>query len=242
MLLGPPGAPPGPPPQTAINCRLLWYVLILLLSTVGVIRFLTFDIIGGLLYGLLACMVTMMVKDGMQELARYSLMFTVLCLLCLFFDSIPLIASLGGRSQAVTVPLGAEITMEGQEVKRVYSVSMKTTPFFDPKLGFQYNVESLGMVLAPLSMLLGACLSASAQMEIRARENANNTNGNQMPWYAALGGGDPEERRPLREQQVREQQENAEPPEVQRPGPQDRPSGHHFTGTPYRLSDHASDC
>lgn len=237
----------GPPPQSVLDRRPAWYVLIFLLGLVAALRIITLDIIGGMLSILLLIMAWMMISDGMREMPRYALIFGVLNVLCLFFDTIPLVASLQGRSQVITEPSGREPTEDGG-VRAVYSVTVKTTPFFDAKEGFVYNCTSLQMVIAPVTMLLGAYLSLSAHSDLS--RGIDETQGDEATWYQTVFAAQEEalqERRPL----VGAAGANDDGAEASREGTA-RPSGERgnaegsrqtsgytgrFTGTPHKLSD-----
>merc|ERR1719324_1141522 len=97
--------PLGPPPQGILDKKWLWNVLLILLCLCFILRFIALDIPGALLSGLMLCFVVIMTRDGMQELARYALVFAVLCGLNFFFDILPLLTELGGRVQSKTMPM-----------------------------------------------------------------------------------------------------------------------------------------
>lgn len=162
--------PTGPPPQAILNQRWLWQILLALLSLSFVMRFIGLDIPGALLSGLMLCFAVIMTRDGMQEIARYALVFAVLCGLNFFFDILPLLTELGGRVQSKTLPMA---TTTGDGVRQTeYRVTVKTTPFFDPTEGLVYNVQSFGMILSPIAMALGVFLSLSAHNEFQRNMNA----------------------------------------------------------------------
>lgn len=165
MLLSPGMlVPSGPPPQRVLDKRMYWHVLVALLAMVAALRFATFDVVGGILSALMLCMACMMVADGMQELPRYSLVFGMLCVLCLFFDIVPLLASLSGRSEVSVQPVKRVVS---DELTRItYTTTVRTTPFFDAGQGILYNVGSVSMLLSPMAMLLGAYLAVHAHIEL----------------------------------------------------------------------------
>jgi len=155
----------GPPPQAILNQRWLWQILMSLLSLCFVVRFIGLDIPGALLSGLMLCFAVIMTRDGMQEMSRYALVFAVLCGLNFFFDILPLLTELGGRVQSRTQP--TTTTSSDGITQTLYTVTVKTTPFFDLHEGLIYNVQSFGMVLSPIAMGLGVFLSMSANNEIQ---------------------------------------------------------------------------
>lgn len=157
--------PPGPPPQAILNQRWLWHILLMLLGMCFIVRFIGLDIPGALLSGLMFCFAVIMTRDGMVEISRYALVFAVLCGLNFFFDVLPLLTELAGRVQSRTVPVSTQSSTG--ILRTVYTVTVKTTPFFDLQEGLIYNMQSFGMLLSPLCMALGVYLSISAHNEFQ---------------------------------------------------------------------------
>lgn len=162
--------PRGPPPQAVLEKRSLWILLLLLLTATSLLEFSTMDIAGGLLTALMLFMACMMVTDGMAELQRYALAFSMLCMLCLFFNTVPLLSSLGGRSEVWVQPIDRRSFQD--ELRITYTTVIKTTPFFDSRRDYAYNGGSLAMILSPLSMLLGAYLAGGAHVELQQAGSA----------------------------------------------------------------------
>jgi len=158
--------PTGPPPQAVLDQRWLWQVLLTLLGATFALRLIGLDIAGALLSGLMLCFGVIMTRDGMQEIAKYALVYAVLCGLNFFFDILPLITELGGRVSRTTEPVTATTDAHGVQ-QTTYTLTTKTTPFFDMKQGFVYNVQSLAMILSPLCMALGVYLAITAHNEIQ---------------------------------------------------------------------------
>jgi len=158
--------PTGPPPQAVLDQRYLWQILHVLLGVTFILRLVGLDIAGALLSGLMLCFAVIMTRDGMQEMAKYALIFAVLCVLNFFFDILPLVTELGGRVSRHTEPVSSVTGPDGLQ-KTMYTVTTKTTPFFDLTEGFVYNVQSLAMLMSPISMLLGVYLSITAHNEIQ---------------------------------------------------------------------------
>merc|ERR1719433_357198 len=123
------------------------------------------EIIGTLLSCLMLFLAWLIVRNKMQDAPKYVVIYAVLCVLNFFFDIVPLIMSLHGRS-AVTVEPGYSTSYEGIE-QTTFTRTVRTTPFFDTKQGFLYNIESISMILSPVSMLIGTCLSVRAQCDIQ---------------------------------------------------------------------------
>merc|ERR1719174_1280549 len=73
--------------------------------------------------------------------------------------------SLHGRT---SVSDGRTSTNVGPGVQRVQVTQLyRTTPFFDDRLGFRYNLQSVTLILSPICMLLGAYLSLKAVYDIQ---------------------------------------------------------------------------
>jgi len=170
MLLAPDLLVPLRPPQQAtLNQRWLWFVLIFLLSVTLVLRILGLDLGGAMLTVLMLTFAVVMTRDGMKEMERYVTIYTMLCSLNLFFDILPLLTELGGRISRHTEP-GTTITGDGIK-QTTYTITIKTTPFFDSEQGLIYNIQSAALVLSPICMALGMYLSFCAQREMQQDED-----------------------------------------------------------------------
>mmetsp|Transcript_119581 Transcript_119581/g.386072 ORF Transcript_119581/g.386072 Transcript_119581/m.386072 type:complete len:252 (+) Transcript_119581:113-868(+) len=157
----------GPPPQAVINKRPLWFLLMALLGATMLLRMAAFDIMGGLLCGLLLLLAAVMVRDGMKELPKFSLIFGMLCGINFFFYILPLLSNIvGGRSERRIDPVESVSYSNTQQL--TYTLTVRTTPFFDPKASLLYNVQSAGMLMMPLCMLLGGYLGISCHQEVQS--------------------------------------------------------------------------
>mmetsp|Transcript_61833 Transcript_61833/g.143897 ORF Transcript_61833/g.143897 Transcript_61833/m.143897 type:complete len:261 (-) Transcript_61833:299-1081(-) len=156
----------GPPPQAVINKRPLWFLLMTLLGATLLLRMAAFDIMGGLLCGLLLLLACVIVRDGMKELPKFSLIFGMLCGINFFFYILPLLSNIvGGRSERRIEPVESVTYSNTQQL--TYTLTVKTTPFFDKRASLLYNIQSAGMLTMPLCMLLGAYLGVSAHQEVQ---------------------------------------------------------------------------
>mmetsp|Transcript_28018 Transcript_28018/g.63431 ORF Transcript_28018/g.63431 Transcript_28018/m.63431 type:complete len:211 (+) Transcript_28018:52-684(+) len=161
MLLALPGHTPA-----SVVCKWpYWYMLIFFLIVLSLMNLMALEIIGSLLSCLMLFLAWMIVRNNMLEAPKYVVIYAVLCVLNFFFDIVPLIMSLHGRS-AVTVEPGYSTSFEGIE-QTTYTRTVRTTTFFDLKQGLLYNIESVSMILSPLSMLIGTYLAVRAQCEIQ---------------------------------------------------------------------------
>lgn len=163
--------PNGPPPQAVLNQRPLWQFLLVVLTITFVLRLVGLDIAGAMLSGLMLCFVIIMIRDGMQELSKYALVYAVLCGLNFFFDILPLITELGGRVTRTAQPGGSSI-MNDDTRQDTYTLTTKVTPFFSKQEGLVYNAQSLSMILSPICMALGIYLSIMAHNEIQRQTQA----------------------------------------------------------------------
>merc|ERR1712232_1097931 len=76
------------------------------------------------------------------------------CVIQTFFDTITLLSMIGGRR---TMHTTAEPDKAGKTI--TYTTVVETHRFFDPKLGFQYNMQSVVRICSPLFMLLASVVS-----------------------------------------------------------------------------------
>lgn len=159
------GASQGPPPQAVLDKRPWWTFLLVLLAATTLTRFITLDVVGAILSALMLFLASLMVADGMMDMSKYAMVFSMLCLLCLFFDLVPLLSCIGGRSEVMVEP--EERVRNGNEVRITYTTVIKTSPFFDNSQGFLYNGASVAMILSPIAMLLGSYLATHAHIEVQ---------------------------------------------------------------------------
>mmetsp|Transcript_1970 Transcript_1970/g.5579 ORF Transcript_1970/g.5579 Transcript_1970/m.5579 type:complete len:224 (-) Transcript_1970:122-793(-) len=178
---------PGPPPQAIIDQKWLWNILMFLLGVALVLRLIGLDIPGALLTGLMLGFSVVMTRDGMQEMSKYSLVYTVVCCLNFFFDVLPLFTELGGRVTRETDPIQQISGSDTQQT--IYKLTVKKTPFFDWSLGFVYNVQSMAMIVSPLAMALGMYLSISAHNEIQANNPLLGFDEEPLPDFERAGVG-----------------------------------------------------
>lgn len=160
----------GPPPQEIIDKRPWWFVLIGLLGATMVLRMVCFDLLGGLLCALMICLCLVIVRDGMRELPKFGLMFGLLCGINFVFYAMPVITQLvGGKSEQHVEPMRvADMSRYHHTHRLTYTLTVKTTPFFDVAKGWMYNARSAGELLMPVAMLLGTYLGISAHYEFQS--------------------------------------------------------------------------
>eukprot|EP00931_Biecheleriopsis_adriatica_P044363 TRINITY_DN2537_c1_g1_i1.p1 TRINITY_DN2537_c1_g1~~TRINITY_DN2537_c1_g1_i1.p1 ORF type:complete len:242 (-),score=27.82 TRINITY_DN2537_c1_g1_i1:42-767(-) len=156
----------GPPPQEVLDKMWLWKLLIAGFSVLFIFQVLAFDIAGALLTALLLGFGWIMLKDGMEDMSKYALIYSVLCGLNFVFSIMPLVGELSGRITRRTVVHSPVHVVNGTTELTVVVATEKSS-FFNPDLGLAYNCESLSMILAPICMCLGCFLAASAHSEIQ---------------------------------------------------------------------------
>mmetsp|Transcript_63129 Transcript_63129/g.137215 ORF Transcript_63129/g.137215 Transcript_63129/m.137215 type:complete len:233 (+) Transcript_63129:257-955(+) len=154
--------PSGPPPQAVLDQRPWWRLLYAILTTTCLLRLVGLDVAGALLSGVMLCFAILMTRDGMVEMSRYALIYGILSLMNLVFDVLPLIYAFSGRASSEVQSV--KVDENNQES---YTVITENHPFFDATQGIPYNAESIGMILSPLAMLIGAYLAITAHNEIQ---------------------------------------------------------------------------
>lgn len=182
--------PTGPPPQAVLDQRWLWKGLLFLLLATFVLRMVSMDIAGALLSALMLGFGVIMIRDGMQEMPKYALVYAVLCGLNFFFDVLPLITELGGRITRVSTPNTTVAGGSGRHQESSYTITTKFTPFFCAREGLVYNLQSLSMILSPIAMALGVYLAITATNELQ-RQLRPIFEDDFRDFGAAVGGGAP---------------------------------------------------
>merc|ERR1719263_766776 len=94
------------------------------------------------------------------------MMYAALSIMNFTFDLVILI--LGLEQGRMSVSNGQTETNMGHGVEQINTTEVfKTTPFFDSKMGFRYNLQSFTMILAPIIDAFGAYLALKAVYEIQ---------------------------------------------------------------------------
>lgn len=145
-----------PPPSEVLLLRIPWRIYIFLLAATFVMRIIGGDIAGAVLSGLMLCFAVIMIRDGMQEMGRYVVVYGILCILNFVLDAVPLLAAAGGRVSRHVEPVTSR-THDGV-VQSTYTLIKKTTPFFSADEGVIYLVQSMAMLSSPVCMLIGSIL------------------------------------------------------------------------------------
>ncbi|CAE7592017.1 unnamed protein product [Symbiodinium sp. CCMP2592] len=153
----------SPPPEELLADRWKWFSLMALLTIVVVLQILTVDVVAVVLSGLLLLFGWRMIRDDMQEMPAYALVYGMLCGLNCCFTLLPLVADLAeGRHVDETVH---EPTVRVNRTKyESWTTYTQITPFFDMSRGLEFNAESLCKLLTPLTMAAGCYLSACAHV------------------------------------------------------------------------------
>jgi len=179
----------GPPPRSVLNKLPLWFLLLALLCLTMILRVSLFDILGSVVCGLLAVLAAMLIRDGMKELPKFGLPFGLLCGVNLLLYSLPTLDRLlHGRSERRVRPVSSVTHSNVHQF--TYTLSESTKPFFDRGAGVLYNLQSIAMILMPLTMLLGAYLGMNAHFTVQRespslmrtqREGAGRASGGLLP-------------------------------------------------------------
>jgi len=173
----------GPMPQSVINKRPLWYLLIAMFAATFVLRMVKVDILGAVLCALLLSLAIVVIRDGMKELPKFGLVFGLLCGINFLFYVLPVVpAVIAGRSDRKIVPVES---MSFKNVQKLtYTLIVRTTPFFDKSAGLIYNLQGCGMIAMPACFLLGSYLGMSAHYEI-LRQSSRLLEGNEDLTFGA---------------------------------------------------------
>lgn len=156
----------SPPSQAVLDQRPHWMFLTFALGATLLLRMVGCDILGGLLCGLLLLLAAMVIREGMSGLPKFGLLFGMMCGVNCIFYLLPLISGVvSGRSERRIAPVEAVRYKDMHQL--TYTLTVRTTPFFDATAGILYNVQSVGMLMMPLCMLLGAYLGITGHQEVQ---------------------------------------------------------------------------
>merc|ERR1719215_833699 len=132
-----------------------WWFIVFSYNLLVIARFVALDVFGGLNSALVAFLAWYLVNDKCAKMSQCCvLVFGILCLTNGFFDLLPLMASVGGRTTESTE------NQPTQDGSKVYSVTIEKHPFYDPSQGDYYNFQSLMMIVSPVMMFLGAAMAS----------------------------------------------------------------------------------
>ncbi|CAJ1340329.1 unnamed protein product [Effrenium voratum] len=155
--------PRAPLPEQLFHERWKWIFYTMTLTIVMLLQILSFDYIDVTISGILLLFAWRMLRDNMQEMPAYALMYGVLCGLNCSFTMLPLVGNLASGRM-----IERKVRQPTQVVNRTFyqswDIYTEIAPFFDLSRGFLYNVESLSDLLAPLCMAYGCYLSVQAHL------------------------------------------------------------------------------
>jgi len=142
-----------------------WYGLIFLLINLAIMKMITMDLISAMLTVLMIVLAYLIVRNQMESAHSIVTIYAVLCILNFVFDLVPLIMSMHGRTSVSDGRTHTQLKpgIERVEVTRIF----RTTAFFDVRQGFKYNLQSVSLILSPMTALLGALLSLKAVYDIQ---------------------------------------------------------------------------
>merc|ERR1719181_2294671 len=133
-------------------------------------------------------MAYMIVRNDVQDANDLLMMYAVLCIMNFIFDLVPLI--MGLEQGRTTVTNGETAERLGNGVEQIDTTQIfKTTPFFDDKLGFRYNLQSVNLIVSPLINAFGAYLSLKAVYEVQASlpDDFDSYDEERAPFFAPPG-------------------------------------------------------
>lgn len=159
-----------PPPQGILDKRPCWFLLMVLLGATMILRMVSLDMLGGLLCALMICLCFVILRDGMRELPKFGLMFGLLCGVNFVFYAMPVLGAIvAGKTEQHVEPMKASDLSRYNQIHRLtYTLTVRTSSFFDFSRGWIYNAQSAGEVLMPIAMLLGTYLGISAHYEYQS--------------------------------------------------------------------------
>ncbi|CAK0788928.1 unnamed protein product [Prorocentrum cordatum] len=148
----------GPVPESLrqTHAKFWWAYFVLILASL-VVELFALDVFGVLFAGLMAFIVWYMVKNSCKNMSQYCLfIFGVMCMIEALFELLTLVTVIGGRSTSSTT----ESTSKDEDGNTVvyYTTVVEETPFYDSSQGLTYNAESVGYILSPAVMVVGAIL------------------------------------------------------------------------------------
>lgn len=131
-----------------------WWGLVILFGSLAVAEAIGGDVFATLFMCIMGGVVYFMVADGCKNMSQYCLLlFGIMSCFQCFLEFITLCTVLSGRRTSETV------VKQGSDNKLTYTTTVTTHPFFDPKMGGRYNLQSGCMVASPVMMALAAALS-----------------------------------------------------------------------------------
>lgn len=142
-----------PPAVVKTSHVKFWWGLVSLLAAVTLARFIVADILGGFLILIMAVIAGFNAKDNCKNMTQCCLLsFGFLCAVQLVFELIPLLSSVGGRTQR------RQVMTPVNQNQVTYTITFERHNFFDGSMPWKYNMESSIMIACPVVMLLGAVL------------------------------------------------------------------------------------
>mmetsp|Transcript_46428 Transcript_46428/g.86787 ORF Transcript_46428/g.86787 Transcript_46428/m.86787 type:complete len:221 (+) Transcript_46428:42-704(+) len=153
----------GPPPEELLQERWKWLTLMSLFTLVILLQIVTMEFVPLAFSGLLLLFGWRMLRDNMQEMPSYALVYSMLCGLNCCFTLLPLVADFANGRQVAHTEREPTVRVNGTRFD-AWTTYTEITPFFDLARGLQFNAESLAKLLTPVSMAAGCYLAASAHV------------------------------------------------------------------------------
>ncbi|CAJ1331901.1 unnamed protein product [Effrenium voratum] len=113
----------------------LWKLLMCGFGAVLMLQVVAMDMAGAMLTVLLLAFGWIMLRDGMVEMAKYALIYAVLCGLNFFFEILPLFSELSGRvtrrAEFVAPSISARAPARGASVGGCFNLARSAGPNMD---------------------------------------------------------------------------------------------------------------
>ena len=148
LMIVPLGAePPAAVPEVVKTKHVYgWYLVMLLLIGLAIAQVAAGDAFAGIIFLIMASFVAYLVQDACKNMTMYCLfMLGLMASFQCFFDTVALISVVGGRDTSTS-------SVQGTEDNVTVITRITEHPFFDKKMGQQYNTQSAVMLASPLVM------------------------------------------------------------------------------------------
>ena len=154
-------AAPGLVPDVVKTSHIYgWYLVAILLSCLSLGEIVSGDAFAGMIFAIMTGIVVYMLQDGCKNMTMYCLfMLGMMSVFQCFFDVLGLLSSLGGRETTQSTVHGND-----EDVTVVTRITMH--PFFDQKMGEEYNLQSALMLMSPAIMAMCSTMCSLASVRI----------------------------------------------------------------------------
>lgn len=158
-------APFAPPPEELLLEWWKWYVLMTAFSAVMLMQIIVFDYVDLAITGSLLLFGWRMLRNNMQEMPAYVLIYAVLCGLNCCFTLLPLLGEMVAGRVVEHKVLKPTVRLNGTKYES-WTTYSEVAPFLDWARGLRFNVESVCTILTPIFMAFGCCLSVQSYLHV----------------------------------------------------------------------------